>query len=48
MGPLGYYQSSNGRMVTWTRDIRPHIAGTNEPKSAQQVKQKSITLILHM
>ena len=24
---------------TWTHDIQLHIAGTNEPKSAQQAKQ---------
>ena len=24
---------------TWAHDIRFHIAGTNEPKSAQQAKQ---------
>ena len=45
MCPPCYYQSFNGRMVThalghWARDIRLHIAGTNEPKSAQQVRQK--------
>ena len=43
MCPPGYYQFANGHMVThilahmmygWL-----HIAGTNEPKSPQQVKQ---------
>ena len=53
MCPLDYYQSSNGLMVThalahWARDIRLHIAGINEPKSAQKVKQKSIMVILYM
>ena len=24
---------------TWAHDVRLHIAGTNKPKSAQQVKQ---------
>ena len=24
---------------TWAHDVRLHIAGTNEPKSAQQAKQ---------
>ena len=25
--------------ITWARDVQLHIASTNEPKSAQQVKQ---------
>ena len=28
-----------GNSYTWANDIRLHIAGTNEPKSAQQAKQ---------
>ena len=38
----------HGNSCSWARDIRLHIAGTNEPKSTQKVKQKSITLILYM
>ena len=37
-----------GNSCSWARDTRLHIAGTNEPKSTQKVKQKSITLILYM
>ena len=29
----------HGNSITWTHDVRLHIAGTNKPKSAQQVKQ---------
>ena len=28
-----------GNSCTWAHDVRLHIAGTNEPKSAQQAKQ---------
>ena len=28
-----------GNSYTWAHDVRLHIAGTNEPKSAQQAKQ---------
>ena len=42
-----------GNSCTWAHDVRLHIAGTNEPKSAQQAKQGAcfhdkiyITLIL--
>ena len=28
-----------GNSCTWAHNVRLHIAGTNEPKSAQQVKQ---------
>ena len=28
-----------GNSCTWEHDVRLHIAGTNEPKSAQQAKQ---------
>ena len=28
-----------GDSCTWVHDVRLHIAGTNEPKSAQQAKQ---------
>ena len=28
-----------GNSWTWAHDVRLHIAGTNEPKSAQQAKQ---------
>ena len=28
-----------GNSCTWAHDARLHIAGTNEPKSAQQAKQ---------
>ena len=28
-----------GNSCTWEHDIRLHIAGTNEPKNAQQAKQ---------
>ena len=38
----------HGNSCSWARDTRLHIAGTNETKSTQQVKQTSITLILHM
>ena len=27
-----------GNSCTWAHDVRLHIAGTNEPKSAQQAK----------
>ena len=40
MCPPGYYH--NGFMAhscTWAHDVQLHIAGTNEPKSAQQAKQ---------
>ena len=29
-----------GNSCTWPHDARFHIAGTNEPKSAQQAKQR--------
>ena len=29
-----------GNSCTWAHDVQLHIAGTNEPKSAQQVKQR--------
>ena len=35
--PPGYHH--NGFVATWAHDVRLHIAGTNEPKSAQQAKQ---------
>ena len=28
-----------GNSCTWAHEVRLHIAGTNKPKSAQQVKQ---------
>ena len=28
-------------MCTWAHDVQLHIAGTNEPKSAQQAKQRA-------
>ena len=28
-----------GNSCTWAHEVRLHIAGTNEPKSAQQAKQ---------
>ena len=28
-----------GNSCTWAHDVRLHIAGTNEPKSAQQAKE---------
>ena len=28
-----------GNSSTWAHDVRLHIAGSNEPKSAQQAKQ---------
>ena len=28
-----------GNSCTWSHDVRLHIAGTNEPKSAQQANQ---------
>ena len=28
-----------GNSCTWEHDVRLHISGTNEPKSAQQAKQ---------
>ena len=40
MRPSGY--NYNGFVAThalWAHDVRLDIAGTNEPKSAQQVKQ---------
>ena len=33
--------SSVENSCTWTQDIWLHIAGTNEPKSVQQVKQEA-------
>ena len=30
-----------GNSCTWADDVRLHIAGTNEPKSAQQAKQEA-------
>ena len=30
-----------GNSCTWAHDARFHIAGTNEPKSAQQAKQEA-------
>ena len=32
-------QSLYGNSCTWAHDVRLHIAGTNEPKSAQQARQ---------
>ena len=32
-------QWPHGNSCTWTHDAQLHIAGTNEPKTAQQVKQ---------
>ena len=32
-------QWSHGNSCTWAYDVRLDIAGTNEPKSVQQVKQ---------
>ena len=32
-------QWPHGNSCTWAHDVRLHIAGTSEPKSAQQVKQ---------
>ena len=29
----------HGNSSTWAHDVRLHIVGTNEPKSAQQAKQ---------
>ena len=29
----------HGNSCSWAHDVRLHIAGTNEPKSAQQFKQ---------
>ena len=37
-----------GNSCSWAHDVRLHIAGTNEPKSAQQAKQgvhKAIVVI---
>ena len=28
-----------GNLGTWAHDVQLHIAGTNEPKSAQQAKE---------
>ena len=42
MCPPGHYHSANGPMVTHAVGHMMygyHIAGTNEPKSAQQAKQ---------
>ena len=33
-----------GNSCTWAHDVRLHIAGTNEPKSAQQAKQGAMRL----
>ena len=32
-------QWPNGNSCTWVHEVRLHIAGINEPKSAQQIKQ---------
>ena len=29
----------SGNSCTWAHDVQLHIAGTNEPKSAQEAKQ---------
>ena len=42
MCPLGYYQSANGSMATRALGHMMYgymFTGTNEPKSAQQVKK---------
>ena len=48
MCPPGYDQSidqwPHGNSYTWAHDKRLHIAGPNEPKSAQQVKQGAVLL----
>ena len=31
-----------GNSCTWVYDVRLHIAGTNEPKSAQETKQELV------
>ena len=36
---LPFRQWPHGYSCTWAHDVRLHIAGTNEPKSAQQFKQ---------
>ena len=36
---LSLRQWPHGNSYTWAHDVRLHIAGINEPKSAQQVKQ---------
>ena len=45
MYPPGYYQSANGPMVTHALGHMTygwlHIAATNEPKSAKQVKEEA-------
>ena len=32
-----------GNSCTWAHNVRLHIAGTNEPKSVQQVKEHKTT-----
>ena len=40
MFPPGYHHNGFvGNSCTWAHDVRLHIAGTSEPKSAQQAKQ---------
>ena len=40
MCPPGYnHNGFMGNSFTWAHDVRLHIAGTNEPKSAQKAKQ---------
>ena len=42
MCPPGYHHNglvACGNSCTWAHDVWLHIAGTNEPKSAQQAEQ---------
>ena len=41
-------QWPHGNSCTWAHDVRLHIAGTNEPKSAQQVKQGYMRLYIYV
>ena len=42
MCPPGYHDKGFGdKSCTWVHDARLHIAGTNEPKSAQQAKHRA-------
>ena len=36
------HQWPHDNSCTWAHDVRLHIAGTNEPKSAKQVKQAAV------
>ena len=38
MCPPGYHHNGLG---TWAHDVRLYIAGTNEPKCAQQAKHRA-------